>query len=171
MNGPSSAGDFIGIAFCLLIFASTATADHHPFESEADRRYAEPRDRDGDRRDRYARDRRYRERDSYRDEQDRYNGCRDFASSRSGYRGSIPAEYRRGSKALEGALKGAASGAAASWVTGGDKAQRERAAKRAAGLGLLIGAIKGADDKKKRRRNAEKRRVFERELDRCMSRG
>ncbi len=158
----------IGFALSTCLLSMNAAADHHPFNSDADRRYYDSGDNRGQ--DRYSRDRRERDRYYDREEQDRYEYCRDEAADESGYRGTIPAEYRRGSKALEGAFKGAASGAAASWVTGGDKEQRKRAAKRAAGLGLLIGAIKGADDEKKRRRNAEKRRRFERLLDRCMSR-
>lgn len=99
-------------------------------------------------------------------EEDRYDYCREKAQAISGYFGAVPAEYRQKGGAIQGALKGAAAGAALGWVTGGDK---KKAAKRGAALGLLFGALKKADEDKKRKKNAEKRRRYEVELHACMS--
>ena len=166
---PRTKTGFAVLATLLCAGVSLPTAaDNHPYRSEAERRDYEYRD-DPRNYDRYERDRRERERRYRRGERDAYEYCRELAMDETGYRGAIPAEYQRGSKALEGALKGGASGAGTAWVLGGNKEQRKKAAKRAAGVGFLIGALKDAENRKKRERNERKRRRFQEELDRCMS--
>lgn len=97
---------------------------------------------------------------------DDYEICRDRARDISGYYGPVPAEYEEDGGALKGALAGAATGAALAWITDGD---REDAAKKGAALGALIGALKKAEQDKKRRENERKRRRYEVELHACMS--
>ena len=103
--------------------------------------------------------------------EDRYDYCRDKAREYSGYYGPVPAEYEESSNALKGAVKGASNAAALSWITGGDKEDRKRAAKRGAALGGLIAAAKKAEQDKKRRENERKRRAYEVELTACMAGG
>ena len=102
-------------------------------------------------------------------DRDLYEYCRDRARDLSGYEGSQPTRYKRGG-ALKGALIGAGDAAALSWITGGDKKERKKAAKRGAALGFLIGAIKQSESNKKNREANEKRRLFKQELDECMNR-
>ncbi len=104
----------------------------------------------------------------YYDSRDRYSYCRQKAIDLSGYNGRMPNQYRSG-RAFEGAIKGAASGAAASWFTGGDSKANKRAARRTAGLGFLIGAIKQGKANKNRRKQNRRRRNYQYELDECMS--
>ncbi|WP_395375827.1 hypothetical protein [Marinicella sp. W31] len=100
-------------------------------------------------------------------DRDRYEYCRDRARDISGYDGYRPREYRRGG-ALKGAIKGAADASALSWLSGGNKKDREKAAKRGAALGFLIGAIKEGKANKRRREDDRRRREYQYKLDRCM---
>ena len=118
--------------------------------SERDRRYSDP-----DRESRYS--------SNDRDENP-YSYCKRKAMDITGYDGRTPKDYKKG-QALEGALKGAASGATLAWIAGKDK---EKAAKKAAGLGLLIGAIKQGKDKERQKKQDRLRRDYQYELDNCM---
>lgn len=100
-------------------------------------------------------------------DRDRYQYCRDQARDITGYRGSRPSEYRRGG-ALEGALKGASRASGLSWLAGGNKKERKKAAERGAKLGFLIGAIKQGQANKKKKKQNRKRREYQYELDECM---
>ncbi len=83
---------------------------------------------------------------------DRYRYCQEVAARVSGYYGEIPEEDMPGGF-LKGAVKGGATGAVIG-VIGGDDVSTKKAAKNAAILGGLIGAIKrgkAKEDQEKRR--------------------
>lgn len=83
---------------------------------------------------------------------DRYRYCQEVASRVSGYYGDIAEEDMPGGF-LQGAVKGGATGAVIG-VIGGDDVNTKKAAKNAAILGGLIGAIKrgkAKEDQEKRR--------------------
>ncbi len=100
-------------------------------------------------------------------DRDRYQYCRDRARDITGYRGSRPSDYRRGG-ALEGALRGASKASGLSWLSGGNKKERKKAAERGAKLGFLIGAIKQGQANKKKKEQDRRRREYQYELDECM---
>ena len=100
------------------------------------------------------------------DSQSRYDECKEQARKLSRYTGPVPAERKRSGGVLRGAVAGATAGAALGWITDSDRGD---AAKKGAALGALIGAVKKAENEKKRRKNADRRRRYMRELDACMS--
>lgn len=112
-----------------------------------------------------AQSRRYDDRRSERSYDDRdYRDCQRLAERRSGYRGEVPDRYLPGG-ALQGAARGSNRAAFGSWIGGGDREERERAKKRGAAIGAIIGGLQRAaarDEQDRRRRD------YQYELDNCM---
>ena len=112
-----------------------------------------------------AQDRRYDDRRYERDYDERdYRECHRIAERRSGYRGEVPDRYLPGG-ALQGAARGSNRAALGSWIGGGNREDREKARRRGAAIGAIIGGLQrqAARDEQDRRR-----RDYQFELETCM---
>lgn len=95
---------------------------------------------------------------------DRYEYCRDRAAEITGYDGRRPSRYERGN-VVEDAIRGSVRGRVVSGILGGNKRQRDRAARRGRNAAVVGGIIRR---NVQRDRDNDRRREYRRELDRCM---
>ena len=95
---------------------------------------------------------------------DRYEYCRDRAADLTGYEGPRPSRYRR-DNVMRDAVRGSVRGRVVSGIFGGNKRERDRAARRSRNAAVLGGIIRRNVE---RDRDDNRRRDYRRELDRCM---